>query len=222
MEAQDHPDARVADILRNEGMHRAVGAQSKHVGQNPDHVPKPGERLCHELLKTNAVIFRAGEHVAVITLDICRREARDLLPGPDRVAAVVEMAAVVETDTVEGGHRAKLDGPGEGLSTERPEFVQQKRRGDDGWARIKTKAILFVHSGPPTGTIQFLQHGDTVAPFAQPYRRGQAAEAAADDHGVGFQRRMHRLVERKVGTVHLVGRSKLSTYYTIAPPGRNE
>jgi hypothetical protein len=101
-----------------------------------------------------------------------------------RVPAVVEARAVVESQAIERRHRPQLDVVGETPPGQRPQLLEQEGRGDHGRPGVEGETVLPVHIGTPTGRVQTLQHGDAVAACAQPHRRGEPAEAAADHDGM--------------------------------------
>ena len=62
---------------------------------------------------------------------------------------------------------------------------------------VEGEAVLAIDVGAAAGRVELLQHGDPVAPRAEPDRGGQAAEAAADDHRMrlaGSKERRRRLM----------------------------
>ena len=52
-------------------------------------------------------------------------------------------------------------------TTQREEFGNEVRQGDDGRARIKGKTILLVHIGTATWRVQFFQHLNAITLDAQ-------------------------------------------------------
>src|SRR5690606_11473418 len=72
-----------------------------------------------------------------------------------------------------------------GLAAEPPQFLEQKRRGDDGWPGIERKAVLPKHAGPPTRLLQPVDDGDAKAAHAEADGGGEPSESGPDDDGVG-------------------------------------
>ena len=92
------------------------------------------------------------------------------------------MRAVLKADPVERRHRHQRHVVGQLASAQLPQFLEQERRGDDGRAGVEGEAVLPVDVGAAAGRIELFQHGDAIALGAEPDRRRQSAEAAADHH----------------------------------------
>ena len=92
--------------------------------------------------------------------------------------------AVVEADLIEGRQRPQFDVVRHPPPAERPQFLEQKRRGDDRRAGVEGEAVLPNDVGAPAGGVELLEHRDAVAARAEPHRRRQPAESAADHHRV--------------------------------------
>ena len=141
----------------------------------------PAERL--ELFEADAKDRLARPHEPIVAGDVVRRESRDLGAHGLGVATVGEGLPVMEADAIEGIARAQLDVIRELAPAQRPEFLEQEWRRDDGGARVERDAILSMNEGPPSRRFQLLQHGDALAAPAEPNRGRQAPKSAADNHG---------------------------------------
>jgi hypothetical protein len=122
---------------------------------------------------------------AVVPIDIGRVESRHLIPHAGGVAAVVEVRAVVEPNPVERVHGLERHVVAHLLTTQRPQFLQQVRGGDDGGAGIEGEAVLLPYVGAAANFVQLLQDRHAVALGTQAHGRGQATKAAADHDGMG-------------------------------------
>ena len=142
-----------------------------------------------ELLEAELVaLLRLGDETFVAG-QVGRADAADLLAVGRGVVAVVEVRAVVEADAIERAHRHQRHVVGEAPAAQRPQLFQHEGRGDDGRAGVEGEAVLLPDTGAAAGLLELFQHRDAVALAAEPHRRGQAAEAAADDDGTWCARR---------------------------------
>ena len=146
------------------------------------HELKPTWPSCS---KPTRNMLLAGLHEALVAGHVARREARHLGAHGRRIAGVVEDLAAIEADPIERRHRAQVDIVGQRPAAQRPQLLEQERRGDDGRSGVEREAVLAKHVGPPAGGIELLQHGDAIAARTQTNRRRQPAEAAADHDGMG-------------------------------------
>ena len=90
------------------------------------------------------------------------------------------MRSVVEADAIERRQRPQIDVVGHAPAAERPEFLEQERRGDDGRTGIEGEAVLAIDIGAPARRIELFQHRDAIAARPEADRRGKSAKARAD------------------------------------------
>ena len=105
-----------------------------------------------------------------------RVEARDFRPHRRFVAAHREDVAVVEANFVEGIDRPQVDVVFHATAAERPQFLEQERRGDDGRPGVEGEAVLTMDVGSAPGSVELFENGDAVASGAQSDSRSEAAE----------------------------------------------
>jgi hypothetical protein len=203
VETQRHADTGIGDIACHHGVDRPVVTQAQHVGNDPHHVREAVEGYVPQLFEAHPEYRLAGAHIPLVTRYVGGCEAGDFSTHGGPVTAVIEGFATVEADAVERGHRTQGDVVSQLTLAQGPEFFQQERRRDDGGTGIEGEAVLAVDPGPATGAVQFLQHRDPVATCAQSNGGGEPAEAAADDHGMGFGVVAGHRLNTGVNTVHL-------------------
>ena len=133
-----------------------------------------------EPLETGAIGRFAHRHEGAIAGEIVRREAQDLALHRVGIAGIVEGVAVVEADAVERRHRPQIDVVRKSAAAQRPQFLEQERRGDDGRSGVEGEAVLPVHAGAAARRVELLQHGDAITARAEPDRGGKSAKAGAD------------------------------------------
>ena len=124
MEAEDGAQALVLDECRDEAVHAAPTAKAHQVGRDAGHVGPMEERHVAELLEADAVDLLAGDHEAVIAVDVVGCEAGDFGAHGVGVAAVVEGGAVMEADAVERVDGAQLDIVGEAAAAQGPKLFE--------------------------------------------------------------------------------------------------
>ena len=81
--------------------------------------------------------------------------------------------------------RPQVDVVFHATSAERPQFLEEERRGDDRRPSVESEAVLPMDVGAAPGSVELLENGDPVAAGAQAHRGGQTAESAPDDNGSG-------------------------------------
>ena len=127
----------------------------------------------------------ALRHEGLVAFDVAGRNAADFLAHEGGIARAGHHRAVMEADVVEGIERLQRHVIGERGTGERPQLLEDEGGGDDGGAGIEGEAVLAEHRGAAARLLQLLEHADAVAPRAQPDRRGEPAQAAADHGGMG-------------------------------------
>ena len=182
MEAEHDAQPGIAKEFRDQAVDAAIARQPDHLGRDPRHVGPFAERHVAELFESDLEDLLAGLHVAVVAADIAGRKSCDLRAHGGRIAGVIEVRAVLKADPVERRHRHQRHVVGQFASAQLPQFLEQERRGDDGRTGIEGEAVLPVDVSAAAGRIEFFQHGDAIAFRAEPNRRRQSAEAAADHH----------------------------------------
>jgi hypothetical protein len=123
--------------------------------------------------------------IAPVTGDIAGREFGDLGFHRGVVTVDAELAAIVETDRVEGIERDQRDIVGELAAAQRPQFLEDEGRGDDGRSGIEGETVLAELRRPAAGLFKLFENGDTVSARAEPDGGGKAAETGSDHDGVG-------------------------------------
>ena len=184
LEGQHHAQPLVLHMLAGQRIDRAIALQFQQLGQHARHVGPAVEGHVAQLLEADLVDRLAGGEEALVAGHVARREAGDLGAHRRGIAAVVEARAIVEADAIERRNRSQVDVVGEASAAQAPQLLEQEGRGDHRRPGIEGEAILAVHIGPAARRIELLEHADPVTPRPQPHRRGQPAEAAADDDGM--------------------------------------
>ena len=100
--------------------------------------------------------------------DVAGAELRDLGAHRLGVAALAEHRAVGEADVVEGRDGLRSMSSCIRRPDERPQFLEQERRGDDRRAGVEGEAVLAELVRAAAGGVELLQHRDAVAPGQQP------------------------------------------------------
>ena len=144
------------------------------------HVEDRAERSVAEPLESDPIDRFAAAHEALKPLNVIGIETRHLRAHRRLVAAHVEDVAALKPDLVERRHRPKLDVVGHPAPAERPELLEQERRGHDGRAQVEGEAVLAKDARPPARPAEFLDDGHPIAARAEPDRRREPAEPAAD------------------------------------------
>ena len=184
MEAECDPQLRMAEIVGDLGIDRAVALQADQVGHRGQQRAELVEGLVDQLGEGDVVDLLAVADEAVEATGILRRDARDLRPHGVEVRVAGQRLTVVEADLVEGVDRPQVHVIGQAPPGDLPQLLQQVGRGDDGRAGIEGEAVLAEDIGAAARAIQLLQHRHPVAAGAQPHRGGQPTKARADDHGM--------------------------------------
>ena len=161
-------------------MQAAPAAHAQQVGCGGQQV---GERLvgdAAQLLEAQAVAQLGLGDEALVAGQVAGFDAGDLGAHRGRIAAVVEVGTVVETDAVERVERLQRHVLAHAPAAQGPQLFEHEGRGDDGGAGVEGVAVLAVHARPAAEGVELLQHRDAPALARQPHGRGEAAEAAAD------------------------------------------
>ncbi len=182
LKGEYHAQLRVAHVARRQAMHAAPGLEPQQVQQRARHVGPMVEGLMHQLLEADFEDALAGLQESFVAFDVAGCQAGDLGAHRRRVAADVEMRAVVEADAVERRHRPQHHVVGQSPAGHGPELFEQMRRGDHGRAGVEGIAIDAVNTCLAARLLELFEHGDAPAACAQAHRSRQAAEPAADDH----------------------------------------
>src|SRR6056297_1413124 len=93
------------------------------------------------------------------------------------------MRPVGPADLVERVKRAQVDVGVEVAPAGGPELAEHLRHRHDRRTEVEPVPVLGHGGGPPADDIQLVENRDAVAFRAEPHRRGEAAEARADDDG---------------------------------------
>ena len=135
-----------------------------------------------EFLEADFVDCFAQRDEFFITLGIGRCQAQYFGPHGIGITRAIELRTIVEMDSIEGRDRMEQNIIRQPPAGKRPEFLQQKRRGDDRRPGIEGETVLSENRGTAAGLRQMFEHGDPVAARAQADRSRKPAKAAADDH----------------------------------------
>ena len=199
MKAEGDTQLLVAEIAGNLGVDRAVAAEPDDIRRGAQNGRETVEWLVGQFAERHLVDFRVVHNEALEARDIGGFDARDLGTHRGKIRRRVEDAAVIKTDLVERVDAAQVDVVRQVLAAQRPEFLEQVRRGDDGGPGIEGETVLPVDVGAAAWRIELFQQGDAVAARAEPDGRGKAAEAGANHHGMrpmGRQRVEHGVSSR--------------------------
>ena len=172
-----HPRAGVAED-------RAVGAEKRELGDDLERVPEPVHRLGHHAFVADDVAALGIPKEPLVALDVAGREAADLVDHALGVAGRGEVRAVGPADRVERVHRAEVDVGVEVASAGGPEFLEDRRRCDDGGSEVEAVAAVFERRAAAAGAVQPVEHGHAIALGAEAHGGGKAAQPGADDDGV--------------------------------------
>ena len=195
MEAEDDPEPLVANILGDEPVDAAMAAEPYEIPGDARHVDDRAEGSVAKPFESDPVDRFAAAHEALKPLDVIGIETRHLGAHRRLVAAHVEDGAALKADLIERRHRPKLDVVGHPAPAERPELLEQERRGHDRRSQVEGEAVLMKHARPAAWAAEFFDDGHPVAPCAEPDRRRETAEPAAnhDRSGTGARRAGNRL-----------------------------
>ena len=188
LQAERHTQFRVLHVA---GHHRVQAAPAAHAHQQRcrlEQVADVVEGLGAQPMEAELVAQLGFDHETLEAGGIRRADAAHLGAHAVGVAAVVEVVAIVETDAVEGLQCAQRHLLGPVAAGQRPQFVEQVRHRHDGRPGVEDVAVAVVHVGAAAGGVQLFQHGHAPALGRHPHRRGQAAESAADHHGMRLVR----------------------------------
>ncbi len=185
MEAEGDAQLRIGEIVAHLAEHRAIALQADHGGRRAQQGADAVEGLVRQLAEGDAVDRLAVPHEAFEAGQVLWRDARDLRAGGVEIGAAGHHRAVVEADAVEGIHRPQLHVVRHASAAQRPQFLEQIGRGDDGGAGIEGEAVLPEDIGTAAGRIELLHDRHAPAARAEPHRGGETAEAGADHHGMG-------------------------------------
>ena len=192
VEGERHAQPLVPHMARNQAVDAAQPAEAQQVGHHARHRAEGAEGNMSEPLEADPASLFAEAHEPLVPRHVAGAEPRHLGAHRRRVGRAVEGGAVREAQPVEGRQGHQLDVVREAPAAERPKLLEQEGRGDDGGAGVEGEAVLPVDARPPARRMEPLQHRHPVAARAEPHRRGEAAEAAADHHGMGPPIRRHR------------------------------
>ena len=184
MEAEHHAQLGVPDVPCDESVDRTIELGTDQFGQYPDHAPEGIERNAQQPVETDGVQIGADLEEALVAGDIVRIEAGNLGLHGVVITAVVEMAAVVETDSVIGRDLAQVDVVRHPPPAQRPELFEQERRGDDRGSGVEREAVLAIHVGATARGVESLADRDPVAARAEPDGGRETTETAADYDGL--------------------------------------
>ena len=156
--------------------------EPREVWGNSRHVQNRTERRVAQPLEANAVDRFTVADEPVISSDIVGIEAGNLGAHRRFVAAGVEDVAILKANLVEQRNRPKLDVVRHPPAAERPQLLEQERRGDNRRPGVKGEAVLAMHESPPSRGVELFHDRHAIAARAEPHSGRQAAEPAADDH----------------------------------------
>src|SRR6476469_243468 len=151
VEAEHDTQALIAKKIRHQAEDATIARQLDHFRRDPRHVGPAAERHVAQALETDLEYLLARLHVSVVTIDIAWRKPRDLAAHRVSVAGIIEMRTVLKADAIKRQHRHQRHVVGHFSSTQLPQLLEQKRRGDDRWPCIESEAILPVDVGAATG-----------------------------------------------------------------------
>ena len=184
MEAEGDAQLLVFKITADLRIDREGTAEADQVRRALQHRHELVEGLVRQLAERDAVDLRAVADVPLIAGQVGGFEARDFGAHGRVIGGAREGGAVVEADLVEGVDTAQVDVVAHRAAAQRPEFLEQIGRGDDGGAGIEGEAVLTVGVCTPARRIELLEDRHAPSPRTQPHRARQPPEAGADDDGV--------------------------------------
>ncbi len=199
MERQQHPQVGVLDEAADQRVHRQVRPQLEHLGHDLEHVGQAMKRHVPKLLEADLEDALGLLDEAEVAIDIGRTPGADLLQHLLGVAAVLEVATVVEADPVKRAHRQQLKVVGHLATAQGEQLLDEVRGGHHGRTSVEHIAGIAVDIGPTARLIALLQQGHLVAPRLEPNRRRQPAKPRANHHHpiAALHRRLRTRLHRR-------------------------
>jgi hypothetical protein len=189
VKAQHLAEPVVLHVARHHAVDGAVAAELDHLRDDLRHVHPRAEGHVAQLLEADAKDLLALRDEALVPGHVAGLEFADLAAHFGGVAGVIKLLTVGKPDPVERRHRPHVDGVRHALAAQRPQLLEEERRGDHGGPGVEGEPVLLVHVSSPAGGIELVQHGHAVAAGAEAHRRGEPAKAAADHDGMSLRAR---------------------------------
>ncbi len=179
--AQEFVVNKLADIV----IDAAVRAKADEVGRHLEHVRDMQKGLVDKIHARGKDFARRG-HEAVVTVGVGGIPLADLIEDEFVIVVVAKATACMIKDAVKGIHRLQRKVVLAPLARQRPDFIKEPGRGDDGGAAVKLEAVDFVGVGAAAQLVALFKKFDIVAGRRQTRRGRQPAKTAADDHNFLF------------------------------------
>ena len=184
LDAEKHAQRGVAQVGADQIVNGAVAAQSHKVGQDADHVGQRAEGLGSEFGESRVVESAGFLEQPQISALVERIEFADLAQGVFNGAAVVEAASLVVDHAIPRFDRQKLDVVGTVFAEECEQFVEEKRRGQNGRSGIVQKSVATEDAGPSAVVWLTLEERNLMPEGAESEGGSKSAETGTDDESV--------------------------------------